>query len=118
MSLKVMRYHRPAGVTGPDTSPDYKADALHAERWEFRLYSPFGDGEVILRCESYSRLARPTRRHGWRDEKPGVRGSFWSRIDERLSGIKRGDIPFPEDVVAEAKAAVVITFKAPGESTL
>jgi hypothetical protein len=70
-------------------------DGLARQRWDF-----WHDGrEHALLVTRYMVGDRPSRRHGFRDR-------YYSRLDNRHPGrIEHADVPMPDDVVAEVKAA-------------
>ena len=90
-------------------------DKLSAQEWLFWLsdrHSSTG-GEIALRLNSYAELTRATPRHKFTVAKQGF--ARWSSFLKGGRGIKAADIPFPDDVVAEAKSRITITLVKPEE---
>jgi hypothetical protein len=73
------------------------ADIMTAEVWTFW----FDDGRATLWLDSYVTMARPTLRHKLGDV------FNYRRIDGRSNTIALPDVPLPDDVASEAKAAIV-----------
>lgn len=77
-------------------------DQLSDQIWQFSVSTGFSD-KVELRLQYYAERSRETRRHKWKVNR------VWDRTNSRsYFGIPREAVPLPQDVVAEAIAAVKI----------
>lgn len=83
-------------------------DGLSEQSWRFVIYADY-TSKVTLSLSSYHVLTRASPRHKMRIV------SKWVRADQRsyFSDIKAADVPLPDDVVAEARAALNIEFVGP-----
>jgi hypothetical protein len=68
-------------------------DRLVKQDWVFT----YSEDRHALYLHDYGDWNRPSRRHGYVCEK------HWQRIDERQNTIKLDEVPFPADVVIEAR---------------
>ena len=82
-----------------------QADDLHRETWTFELIVPYGMGSGLCLClDRYEKEYRPTRRHKFQAT------DWYNRLELRRSAgmdIKAADVPWPDDVLGEARQAVV-----------
>jgi hypothetical protein len=84
-------------------------DGLSEQFWRFAMWADHGGKKVVLSLADYQVRSRPSTRHKMKvDHK-------WSRMDQRSyhSDIKAADVPLPDDVVAEARAAVEFVVEGP-----
>jgi hypothetical protein len=83
-------------------------DRLSDQVWQFSVSSDWSSDEVRLLLGYYARRQRATTRHKMKLE--AGRPSQWDRTEQRSyhSGIEANDVPLPDDVKAEAIAALKI----------
>lgn len=84
-------------------------DRLSEQVWQFSVSSDWSSDEVRLLLGYYARRQRATTRHKMKLVEAG-RPSQWDRTEQRsyYSGIDAKDVPLPDDVKAEAIAALKI----------
>jgi hypothetical protein len=78
--------------------------ALNREEWKFY----YRDDRHRIVLDSYRKLARLSRRHGW------DAGPRWDRLVQYRLPIPASDVPFPDDVAAEARSAFMSTLEVEG----
>jgi hypothetical protein len=78
-------------------------DGLSEQRWSFWFY----DAMSCLYVDLYGSYSRPTKRRKFACDQ------FYTRTDQRNNTITVDQVPLPDDVAEEAKAAIVnqITVK-------
>lgn len=76
------------------------ADKLSCESWRFTLL----DYNLVL--DAYAKGTRPTTRHKFQF------GSGYSRLNSRDHRLPEADVPWPADVVEEARAAFITEINA------
>lgn len=106
-----LRYDMPLPPPSAPFGPEYRKDALSAERWTFFTLDRYEHLE--LRLASYARMVRTSPRHKWRIADNGR--ALWDNMDERAyhSGIKRAEVPLPLEVQRAAVAAVKVEVLIP-----
>jgi hypothetical protein len=67
-------------------------DSLHQEQWYFY----YDDSNQVLYLNKYYLMYRETTRHKWKTEKK------YDRIDSRYSTLTQSEVPFSEDIKAQA----------------
>ncbi len=78
-------------------------DALTQEVWDFDAILDFASSNVQVVLRSYRTCARKTRRHVFQTVES------YDRLDKRNHSIKDvKNVPLPDDVQQEAKAAVTV----------
>lgn len=76
-----------------------KRDDLTEEEWSFSVINE----QIVLNYYCY--LERPTKRHKHRVVR------YYDRLNHRDRTVKVDDVPFPDDVAAEALAEIRARFR-------
>lgn len=70
------------------TQIEIKKDDLNMEDYDFYYF----DDKKILVLDTYRKMSRQTKRHGWKVD------SYYSRLRERDSSLKEQEVPLTEEI--------------------
>jgi len=91
------------------------ADGLTRERWIFWTMSADPGAALTIRLIEWTQQERPTKRHKWCQEGEGWRSRSHNGANSYFNmQLPAAQVPFPEDVIAEARAKATESIKVTG----